>query len=189
MLTTGSRRLGARKRRRTTGNSADISNSPAPVHTPTSLTIDTTSWSGNASTVSPRLNINQPEKRSHDDFAIRCTTGLAFESVDVEEALNRRGRTLDPLAQSVLQSSEILALPRQTLLRALVDNFTHAAFHHCPVADHHALKEPQAPVLLVLATCMIGNYTKQEPSSWSMAEELHNKVKLLLAIDFEEDAV
>lgn len=36
---------------------------------------------------------------------------------------------------------------------------------------------------------MIGNYTKQEPSSWSMAEELHNKVKLLLAIDFEEDAV
>ncbi|KAL2204407.1 hypothetical protein CC79DRAFT_1372414 [Sarocladium strictum] len=36
---------------------------------------------------------------------------------------------------------------------------------------------------------MISNYTKPDSACWPIAEELHEKIKLLLAIDFEADVV
>lgn len=184
-----SRRLGARTRKTTARKTNSQPRNAGHAQTPTSLTTDSISWPS-TSTNTPSTGAHRPQESSHNDFTVRCTTGLAFESITVEESLQgQKGGDLSPLAQSVLQSSQALAMPRPTLLRALLDNFAHGVFHHCPVVDITATGGLELPVLLVLSVCMMGNYTKPDPACWPIAEELHSKIKLLLAIDFGADVV
>lgn len=159
----------------------------APVHTPDSSATDSASWPQGVTSMTLDTQIG---KERHESFPVRCKTGLAFEAIEIEDAYSpERAVDLSPLARSIIDSCQVLSLPRQTLLRALVDTSTTATFHHCPVFEPLALKTSGSSILLKLAVCLVGNYTRQDQSGLRVAAELYEKIKVLLAIDLERDSV
>lgn len=123
----------------------------------------------------------------------RCTTGLAFEAVEGEDAILPSPASEDANLSARLKlpthSSGALALPRPTLLRALLESYNTAVFHHCPVLDLSVLQDPQEAVMPALAGCLLGYYTRRDASGMDAAAELHEEIKTHLAADHETDVV
>lgn len=95
----------------------------------------------------------------------------------------------DSLRDVTLKATQAAGIPRPTLFRAMADAYLTHVFHHCPVVDPSEALGPDSSILLKQALCMVGNLIRHDSTGPVESHRLYRKLKLLLAIDYEDSCV
>lgn len=93
------------------------------------------------------------------------------------------------LRDAILKATQVAVLPRPALLSARIDAYMTHIFHHCPVVDPSELSGTGVSVLLQQSLCMVGNLVRHESVGPEQSQNLYQKLKLLLSINYEPDCV
>lgn len=126
-------------------------------------------------------------QKSHN-FVSHCSSSYYEESAETtvsESAIPDSSY----MRHAILKSTQAAVLPRPALARAWMDAYMAQAFHNCPVIEPRDLSDSNTSVLLRLSVCLIGNLMRHDSSGPRLAQELYEKVKVLIAVDFEQDCV
>lgn len=108
-------------------------------------------------------------------------TEMTVAESAVPDSSNMRG--------NVLGFTQAAVLPRPALVRAWMDAYQTHFFHHCPVTEKKDIPNAGVSILLQLSLCLVGNLMRHDSSGPNLAKELYEKVKVLIAVNHEQDCV
>lgn len=95
----------------------------------------------------------------------------------------------DSFRDATLEATQAAEIPRPTLLSARAEAYLTHIFHHCPVVDPSEVLQDESSVLLQQGLCMVGNLIRHDSTGPAEAHRLYRKLKLLLAIDYEDSCL
>jgi hypothetical protein len=133
----------------------------------------------------PSRPLAQP---SHAFFSSHCLTSYYEDS---NEATISESIVFDSfyMREAVLKSTQAAVLSRPALVQAWIDIYKAHAFHYCPVTEKTDLSNYGSSVLLHQSLCLIGNLLRHEASGPKLAQELYEKVKMLLSVNYEQNCL